>query len=342
MRPTNRLHLTWLAWLLVAGILALDVYLPPQFNANLLYVVVILLGLWTPSPRFGWRFAGVSTAVSMVVFLISPRPSDAISAMFNQIASLLVLWITAAAVTSYRQSEAVQMKETSARRAAEAALRDQESLAQLGKMAAVVAHEVRNPLAGIRGALQVIGRRLSEQSPERRIADEIISRIDTLNAIVQDLLQFARPRQPVIAEVSVDALAKETISLLQADPALAHLEISIDADVNLRGDREQLKLALLNLLMNSGQAMQGHGRIDVTASHAGPWVELRVVDRGPGIPPEARAHLFEPFFTTKHRGTGLGLATTRRIFEAHRGTIELQCPPAGGTVAVIRLPSTTH
>jgi signal transduction histidine kinase len=68
-------------------------------------------------------------------------------------------------------------------------------------------------------------------------------------------------------------------------------------------------------------------------------VELRVVDRGPGVPPEVREHLFEPFFTTKHRGTGLGLATSRRIFEAHRGTIELECPPAGGTVAVIRLPA---
>ncbi len=467
MRSTDWPPLVWLAWLLTAAILVLDMTLPPGFNVNLLYVGVILFGLWARDLGFATRFASITTALSFATFFLSPRASEPVSAAFNLAAALFVLWATAAGVTSYRRSVRLQTTETSARQAAEdalgrsekdlenikyaldqsaivattnvrgdityvnekfceiskyerdellgrnhrilssglhpveffkqmyatigrgqiwrgeirnrakdgslywvdttivplvderqhphqyiairyditdrkaseAALRAQESLAQLGKMAAVVAHEVRNPLAGIRGALQVIGSRLPETSREREIATEIISRIDTLNSIVQDLLQFARPRQPVIAEVSIAALARETISLLREDTTLANLEIRVDADMVLPGDREQLKLALLNLLMNSAQAMQGRGRIDITASRSGELVELRVVDRGPGVPPEVREHLFEPFFTTKHRGTGLGLATSRRIFEAHRGTIELECPPAGGTVAVIRLPA---
>lgn len=224
------------------------------------------------------------------------------------------------------------------RMASEARLREQEALTQLGKMAAVVAHEVRNPLAGMRGALQVIGKRLTEGSREQAIAGEIISRIDTLNSIVQDLLQFARPRQPVLTPVQLAAVVNETLSLLRQDPTLKELDIRMDVDATVPADAEQVKLALLNLLMNSAQAMQGRGQIDVTTTIAGKWVELRIADQGPGIPPEVRARLFEPFFTTKHRGTGLGLATTRRIFEAHRGTLELQCPPHGGTVALIRLP----
>jgi PAS domain S-box-containing protein len=225
------------------------------------------------------------------------------------------------------------------RKASEAALRAQEALAQLGKMAAVVAHEVRNPLAGIRGALQVIGKRLPEASREQAIAGEIIGRIDGLNDIVQDLLQFARPRDPILTDVPLELLIHETLPLLRQDPKLTDLLIEVQVDgLVIRADREQIKLALVNVLMNSGQAMQGHGRIEVSARRADRFIELRVVDEGPGIPLDAREHLFEPFFTTKHRGTGLGLATTRRILQAHGGNIELLCPPDGGTTAVMRFP----
>jgi signal transduction histidine kinase len=100
-----------------------------------------------------------------------------------------------------------------------------------------------------------------------------------------------------------------------------------------------LKLVLLNLVINAAQAMGGRGAIAVEVRSADGWHELRITDEGPGIPPEIREHLFEPFFTTKHRGTGLGLATARRIMEMHGGTLELESPPGGGTVAVARLPA---
>ncbi len=227
-----------------------------------------------------------------------------------------------------------------ARKLSEAALLEQSSLAQLGKMAAVVAHEVRNPLAGIRGALQVIGQRLDVTSSERKIMGEIVTRIDTLNDIVQDLLFFARPRQPVLTRVSVWTMLQETTSLLRDDPELQAVDVKvIGADFELRADRELLKMVLHNLLLNGAQAMRGSGVIRVEARDLGAWHELTLTDQGPGILPEVRQHLFEPFFTTKHKGTGLGLATTRRIVEAHGGTIALECPPAGGTVAIIRIPN---
>src|SRR5204863_5770596 len=117
---------------------------------------------------------------------------------------------------------------------------------------------VRNPLAGIRGALQVIGKRLPDGGREQAIAGEIVTRIDTLNEIVTDLLQFARPRQPVLADVEVELLLHETISLLREDPKLAGLQIEVlTSGVTVRADREQVKRAMLNLLMNSAQAMHG-------------------------------------------------------------------------------------
>ncbi len=225
------------------------------------------------------------------------------------------------------------------RKATEARLREQASLAQLGRMAAVVAHEVRNPLAGIRGALQVIGQRMAPEQPERGIVTEIVNRVDTLNAIVEDLLLFARPRPPVIRQVTFDVLAAKLRTQLGNDPAFAHIEIAmLPVAASLHVDPEMFTLVMLNLMNNAGQAMKGRGRIEVSVVHVSDWYDVRVADAGPGIPADVQARLFEPFFTTKARGTGLGLATARRIIESHGGTLTLACPDGGGTVATIRLP----
>ena len=225
------------------------------------------------------------------------------------------------------------------RKTSEAALREQESLAGLGKMAAIVAHEVRNPIAGIRGALQIIGRRMPADSQEHGIVNEVVGRLDTLNAIVEDLLVFARPRSPVIAPVSMRSLVSEAVSLVRADPKFAHIELRVDVpETTISADRDQMKQVLMNLLINAEQAMQGRGAIVISGARVGACHELRVADHGPGITPDIRRQMFQPFFTTKHRGTGLGLATARRVVEAHGGSIDLSTPAEGGAVATIRLP----
>lgn len=232
------------------------------------------------------------------------------------------------------------LHDLSARVLVEGQLREQAALARIGEMAAVIAHEVKNPLAGVRGAIQVIGGRLPSDSKDARVVQEIISRIDALDDLMKDLLLFARPPSPRLAPVDVSALVAATSDLLRGDPALRSVEVQVEgAAPRVPADAELLKIVFLNLLVNGAQAMQGRGSLRVLVDAVDGGCAIRFTDEGPGIPLELREKIFTPFFTTKSRGSGLGLPTAKRLVEAHRGTISLECPASGGTTFTIHLPA---
>jgi two-component system sensor kinase FixL len=219
-------------------------------------------------------------------------------------------------------------------------LREREALARLGEMAAVIAHEVKNPLAGIRGAIQVFGGRMIQDGASTPILNEIVARIDALDRMLKDMLLFARPPTPKRAPIDVIPLVKMTASVLSADPALKHIDIEIDGAAPLvSADPDMLKVVFHNLLVNSAHAMQGKGTIRVSVELIDTTCEIAIVDGGPGIPVQVRQKIFTPFFTTKSRGSGLGLPTVKRFVEAHNGEVAIDCPPAGGTTVLIRLPA---
>jgi two-component system sensor kinase FixL len=221
-------------------------------------------------------------------------------------------------------------------------LREQTSLARLGEMAAVIAHEVKNPLAGIRGAIQVIGGRLPRESKDATVVKEIVNRIDTLNELIKDLLLFARPPHPRPLPVDLAGLVRTTADLLSGDPALKAVAIQIEgAAPPVLADAELLKIVFQNLLVNSAQAMQGRGEIQVSLEAVGGVCRLIFRDAGPGIAADVLERIFTPFFTTKARGTGLGLATAKRIVEAHAGRIAIDSATGGGTTVTIELPVTS-
>lgn len=231
------------------------------------------------------------------------------------------------------------LHDLSARVRMEEQLREQAALARLGEMAAVIAHEVKNPLAGIRGAVQVIGDRLPRDSREASVVGEIVARIDTLNGLIQDLLLFARPPQPRPAPIELPPLVATTVELLSSDEALRGIQVDIEGSAPpVVADPELLKIVFLNLLINAAHAMQGRGNIRVSMGSSDTFCHVSFIDRGPGIPPDIRDKIFLPFFTTKSRGTGLGLPTAKRLIEAHGGTITIDCPPDGGTTVTIQLP----
>lgn len=219
-------------------------------------------------------------------------------------------------------------------------LREATALARLGEMAAVIAHEVRNPLAAVRGAVQVIGSRLPSASSDAAIIKEIIARLDALNDLIQDLLVFARPPAPRVAAIDLQRLLDSVIDLLKRDPANAGVVVDVSGRVPpLGGDPNLLTIVFQNFLINSAQAMQGRGTVTVRLGAADGWHHVSIADTGPGIPPEIRANLFRPFKTTKARGTGLGMATAKRLIELHGGRIDVVCPEGGGTSITVHLPS---
>ncbi|HZP49053.1 MAG TPA: ATP-binding protein [Vicinamibacterales bacterium] len=219
-------------------------------------------------------------------------------------------------------------------------LREQAALTRLGEMAAVVAHEVKNPIAGIRGALQVIMSRMPAEQRDRGVIVDIIARLDALNGIVQDLLLYARPRAPKREAVDLRSLIENTSELLRKDPAIAATMFNISGRPEpVLGDPEQLRIVFQNLLMNAAQAMGGSGAIDVSLRLDPQGCRISIRDHGPGMPPEVRAKAFDAFFTTKHRGTGLGLPIARRVVEAHGGVIDIAPADGGGTVVSIQIPT---
>lgn len=225
------------------------------------------------------------------------------------------------------------------RKRSEELLREQAALARLGQMAAVVAHEVKNPIAGIRGALQVIASRMQPDQRDRAVIGDIIGRLDGLNSIVQDLLVFARPRQLKPERVELATLIGSTADLIRRDPTLSRIEVDVaGGPVTITADPEALQLVFQNILINAAQAMGGSGRIEVTIAPKEEYCRVAVRDAGPGMPPEVREKAFEAFFTTKHRGTGLGLPTARRLVEAHGGDIQIDLPEGGGTTILMTFP----
>jgi len=227
------------------------------------------------------------------------------------------------------------------RKHAEEQLARQAGLARVGQMAAVVAHEVRNPLAGIKGAMQILMGRRQPQDAELPVMRDIVARIDALSELINDLMVFARPRPLQLGNVALRSVVQEAATMVQRDPIGEAVAIAIEGpDVTIEADGEMLRATILNVLLNAAQAMHGSGGITITVTVAEQQAMAAVAmrDTGPGIPPELQAQVLEPFFTTKARGGGLGLAIARRTAELHGGSVTIACPATGGTLVTLSLP----
>jgi two-component system sensor kinase FixL len=234
------------------------------------------------------------------------------------------------------------LHDLSERKRIEQQLSEQQSLAKIGEMAAVLAHVIRNPLAGIRGAIQVLAARYDAASKEGMVSKEIIARVDTLTELMQDLLLYARPPKPRPTAVDLEALVSAIVELLARDPDVSGVRIAVTGSAPIVcADPELLKIVFQNLLINGAHAMSGRGDLHVQLGASDRLGSVAFTDRGPGIPTDIRDKVFTPFFTTKVRGTGLGLSTARRLVEAQGGTIGIECPPEGGTTVTVLLPVLT-
>ena len=229
----------------------------------------------------------------------------------------------------------------------EAELQRVHTLAALGKMAATVAHEIRNPLGGIAGFAALLERDLETEDPRRRLVHKITEGVARLNRIVTSLLNYTRPLKLNRHPVDLAQMVEEAAAFFEIDPERKRENIAIrrhfPADPTVCAiDPEQFQQIILNLLQNATQAMPDGGYIDIEiASTTGAGqvrALLRIRDTGMGMDAEVREKLFTPFFTTKEDGTGLGLVTSKKIIDAHGGEIRVQSEPGNGTCFTISLP----
>lgn len=233
--------------------------------------------------------------------------------------------------------------------ASHAIIARQEKLASLGVLAAGVAHEIRNPLTAINARLFSQQRRLAPGSPEHADALVIKEEIQRLDRIVRDVLQFARPGEPVVERREALAFLREVAVLMAPALEKRGIALTVETGDELYAyiDPAQMKQVMINLIQNAADSIGEAGCITLRggrtvlplASRRTEAVALEVEDTGRGIPPEVQARLFDPFFTTKPSGTGLGLAIAERVAQKHGGTLQFRTQPGRGTTFSVVLPA---
>ena len=233
-------------------------------------------------------------------------------------------------------------------------LRDR--LVALGEMAAAIAHEVKNPLAGIEVMAGLLKRQASvADSPDAQsLLNDIISEAKMANQIVHEALEFVRPIRLQVERISLAAAIRDAVSMAESHVPRGHVQVQVDCPADLpaiQGDPHQLRQIFINLLLNAFEALDGEGTVrlvatplpedgTVGAEPQGPMILVEVTDNGPGMPPEVLDKIFSPFFTTKPQGSGLGLAIVRKIVDAHDGRIDVGVVEGGGTRFCVTLPIT--
>jgi signal transduction histidine kinase len=226
-----------------------------------------------------------------------------------------------------------------------------EHLATLGELATGLAHEIRNPLAGIAGVIEIIGRDLPATSPARSVVKDVRQEIARINHIVTDLLQTARPHPPTVRKSDLNVTVEHAVMLGRQQALAKSVEITLLKDPTLpevEHDSDQIHQVLLNLLLNALQAIDlqasdlqasgQNGKITVTVKPQGSMAVVEVADNGRGIAPDHLPNIFRPFYTTKGDGTGLGLSLARRIVEDHHGRIDVTSAAGKGTTFAVVLP----
>jgi two-component system sensor histidine kinase HydH len=216
-------------------------------------------------------------------------------------------------------------------------------LASVGRLAAGVAHEIRNPLSSIKGFATYFKEKYRGVQKDQEIAGILIQEVDRLNRVVGQLLDFSRPIRLQSQQVPLKPLVEDAFRLVDRQSRDNSVSLTLEmSDENLTAvfDRDKMSQVMLNLLLNAVDAMPGGGRLTVRAEAGeGGAIRIQVVDNGVGIDPADQAHMFEPYFSTKPSGTGLGLAIVHNVVQAHRGEIRVDSRPGEGTTVHITLPA---
>ena len=216
-------------------------------------------------------------------------------------------------------------------------------LASLGRLAAGIAHEIRNPLSSIKGFATYFGERYRDVPEDRKTAEIMVEEVERLNRVIGQLLEFARPLAVKKKPTSMETTIHHSLKMIERDAQAKHIKVKTDLSLDVSDihiDPDRMNQVFLNLCLNAIEAMEDGGTLSVTLNQREDLKSVRVTisDTGSGIKKEDLVHVFDPYFTTKQSGTGLGLAIVHNIIEAHKGEVRVESETGRGTSVTIILP----
>jgi signal transduction histidine kinase len=306
-------------------------------HGRLCYIPIVLGAVW-----FGIR-GGIITALTISVFsliYIFIKPVNLPSELFGEyteIAFYLAIGGLSGLLLESERSSRRKKEE------AEKKLLQAERLSLMGQMVASIAHEIKNPLGSIKGAVQILGDKSTPPEDRSEFTSIIEKEVDRLDGVVRDYLSYARPVLSTRNYLDLNEIIKTILKQVKFQSDERHINVVFEpSDLPLvTGDADKLRQLLLNMILNAIQAMPSGGKVEVLSKaldSAAPQIEIVIADNGPGIKPEDLTKIFDPFFSTKAHGTGLGLATARAIVSEHNGDIKVESTVGKGTTFTITLP----
>ena len=313
------------------------------------YVPVLLSAIW-----FGWRggiLAATLSAISYVphIMMAWSTQREYTAAQYVEVGMFFIVGVMTGLLADYERAQRHTV-EITAKQLAEANLELQNSfeklrradrLSALGELSAGLAHEIRNPLGSIDGAVQILGRSQLPEETRQEFSELARQEVTRLNGLVTNFLEFARPQPPRILTTEIDLLLESVAKLTSETAAMAHVTVQVESAEALPPvsvDPEQIKQVLLNLVINAIQSMPNGGSITLCTLRNGGSIQVDVQDEGCGIEAKDMERVFDPFFTTRSNGTGLGLSIAYQIVHQHGGHIAAKRNPKRGMTFSVTLP----
>lgn len=339
----------------IAGIAAVHFVTNPsrvvlhEIYSYLCYLPIIVAAYW-----YGVSGGVVTAAVTSAAFIphirIAWAANEAYTAtQYAQVVAFHLMGLTVGLLAAsqrrltarYRDAAVSLERANRDLRDSQEHLRRADRLSALGEIAAGLAHEIHNPLAAVKGALEIVASRVPLGSPEAEFAEIGGRELARLEGLVSEFLAYARPHDPALHPTDVHEILERIAALLRSEAERKSVTLVFERAVTLPPlplDAEQITQVIFNVVLNAIQASATGGHVRLRESLEPGWGVIDVIDEGPGIAPEHVLRIFDPFFTTKSRGTGLGLAISQRIVTAHHGTIEALPGVPSGSIFRIRLP----
>ena len=302
-------------------------------HGRLCYIPIILGAIW-----FGVR-GGLAAALAITVLTIpyTLRIHDHHTLIGEY--TEMVFYVAIGLMTGVLIER--EWRERERRVALERELARSERLSSLGQMAAGLAHEIRNPLGSIQGVAELLGDDAPAGSKKRELLDVLRKESKRLGSVVDDFLNFARPRPLALAPVNVADVVKRSVAQMQIEASKRSIKIDtkLAGDLpEIHADAEQLHQVFLNLLLNAIAASADQGRIEVSGAPVAKGIAITVQDWGQGISKDTLSRVYDPFFTTRETGTGLGLSISHTIVSDHGGSIDIESEPGQGSAVTVTLP----